>query len=139
MVNKKQVETILKINGLTSRSPDEQIRSLLLSARFNKDEIDTALLVLRENKITRQQTLDGLHKVFRTDNALKPREISSLLGVDMNVDTLPVSTRRRAIVGWQFILVWLLAVMLAVTGILFYMYVNNIGLFHPSTHLLSLN
>jgi hypothetical protein len=83
MINRRQVENILKINGVTPTSADQEIRSVLLSARYNKDEVDSAIMVLRQNVKTNETTVEGLHKVFRTDLALKPSEVSDLLGVQI--------------------------------------------------------
>ena len=41
MIKRDQIESILKINGVAPSSPDEQIRLVLLSARYSKDEVDT--------------------------------------------------------------------------------------------------
>ena len=54
MLQKKDIETILKINGVSAVAPDEEIRTVLLSARYNNDEVDTAIMVLRENMKTHQ-------------------------------------------------------------------------------------
>jgi len=94
VLQKKQIETILKINGVNPTAPDEEIRSVLLSARYNDDEIDTAIMVLRENVNTKESHVDGLHKVFRTNETLKSQEISSLLGIDVEIDDLPYFTEK---------------------------------------------
>lgn len=133
MINREQVEAILKINGVAPGSPDESIRSVLLSARYSKDEVDTAIMVLRENSLTNKTRVDGLHKIFRTDEALKPDEISQLLGIEVDItDEVAPQSKARDFSGLQYISVWLLSVLLAVSSILFYMYIHKIGLFHPS-------
>jgi hypothetical protein len=135
MINLNQVETILKINGAASSSPDEEIRSILLNARYNKDEVDTALMILRENVKTKQTRVEGLHKIFRSDEALQPDEISSLLGIDMEVDQIRSSQRANNISGVQHAVVWFLSLIVAVSGIMLYMYANEFGIFHPSVGL----
>jgi hypothetical protein len=140
MMDKHQLESILKINGLAPSSPDEEIRSLLLSARFNKDEIDTALLVLRENTITHEENVDGLHKVFRTDTSLKPKEISSLLGINVSLDhKITAGARGREMTLFQFLLLLLLSIFLVVIVTAIYMYSNNVGAFHPSVNVMKNN
>jgi hypothetical protein len=132
-MQKEQIETILKINGVAPTSPDEEIRSVLLSARFNKDEVDAAIMILRENVITNETRVDGLHKVFRSDRSLKPQEISRLLGVDVDIDEITVITRRsRDLSPFQYAVVWFLAIILALGGIATYMYNEQVGPFHPS-------
>ena len=133
MINREQIESILKINGVTPAAPDEHIRSILLSARYNKDEVDTAIMVLRQNTKTHQTRVDGLHKIFRSDEALQPAEISQLLGIEVDVND-PVQThgKSRDFSIVQKVFVWVLSVMVAVAGILFYMYLHKIGIFYPS-------
>lgn len=133
MIKREQVEAILKINGVAPGSPDETIRSVLLSARYSKDEVDTAIMVLRENTKTNKTRVDGLHKVFRSDQALKPHEISQLLGIEVDVtDEVVVNSKSRDFSTLQYMIVWLLSVVVAVAGILMYMYLYKVGIFHPT-------
>lgn len=118
---------------MSSSSPDEHIRSVLLSARYNKDEVDTALMVLREDLNTKQTRVDGLHKIFRSDESLRPKEISKLLGIEVDASQfVPAEQKHRNYAAIQYIVVWFFSVALAVTGIMFYMYINQVGLFHPT-------
>lgn len=138
MISRDQIESILKINGVSTGSPDEQIRSILLSARYSKDEVDTAIMVLREDTKTKQTRVDGLHKVFRSGEALKPEEISQLLGIDVSIeDAIRTRNKRQELSIAQYAVVWVLSVAVAVSGILFYMYLHQIGVFHPGIQLTS--
>jgi len=133
MIKRSQIEKILKVNGVATTSPDEHIRSVLLSARFNKDEVDTAIMVLRENKDTKQVRVDGLHKVFRTDEALQPKEISELLGIEVDASTFyRPQAHTSTYAGIQYVTVWLFSVFFAVATVLAIMYMNEVGPFHPS-------
>lgn len=137
MINREQIETLLKINGVSASAPDENIRSILLSARYSKDEVDTAIMVLREDAKTKQTRVDGLHKVFRTNEALQPHEVSALLGIDVEVsipDTLKERNKARRLNAWQFMAVWLMSIVVAVSSIMFYMYMQKVGVFHPSVY-----
>ncbi len=134
MLDKRHIESILKINGLANSSPDEEIRSMLLSARFNNDEVETALMVLRENTKTNQTHVDGLHKVFRSDQTLKPSEISQLLGIHVDIAT-PMERRsaaRRYTLLHVFLL-WSTSIIIALTAVMLYMYYQDIGVFHPTS------
>jgi hypothetical protein len=133
MINRRQVENILKINGVTPTSADQEIRSVLLSARYNKDEVDSAIMVLRQNVKTNETTVEGLHKVFRTDLALKPSEVSDLLGVQIDVsEKVSVSRNIQGFSLFQLLIIWVLSVLLALLGILMLMYQYKIGFFHSS-------
>lgn len=133
MIDPGHVKKILEINGVSTESSDDSIRSVLLSARYNKDEIDTALLVLRQDNDTNEVRVEGLHKVFRTNQALAPKEISQLLGIEVNASGFVepgVATRTPS--KWQFFFVWFLSVAFAACGMLFFMHMSQIGPFHPS-------
>ncbi|MFM2424279.1 MAG: hypothetical protein RLZZ70_670 [Candidatus Parcubacteria bacterium] len=84
MLTRQSIESLLKANGIPPTAPDEEIRSVLISARFAENDVDTALLVLKENKVTSQAHVDTLHKVFHSDERLSPADISSLLGIEVN-------------------------------------------------------
>ncbi len=132
MLQKKDIETILKINGVSAVAPDEEIRTVLLSARYNNDEVDTAIMVLRENMKTHQTKVEGLHKIFRTDEALKPSEISALLGIDVQIDEITTpQDRSRENNFFQSSLVVIFATVFAVIGVVIAMYVYEVGIFHP--------
>lgn len=133
MINREHIESILKINGVVPGSPDEEIRSVLMSARYSKDEVDTAIMVLRENIKTKTTRVEGLHKIFRTDEALRPDEISQLLGIEVDIDqSIKIRSHSNDLSGLHYMVVWVLSVVLAVSGILLYMYLHRMGVFHPS-------
>lgn len=135
MIDRNHIEKILKINGMSPAEPDDTIRSVLLSARYDKDEIDTALMVLREDSETKRIRVEGLHKVFRTDDALQPREISDLLGIEVNLNSYhPEPIEKQRITLATVMLVWIMSVGFAVIGIFLFMHMNSVGIFHPSVH-----
>lgn len=136
MIKRSQIEKILHVNGVSTTSPDDDIRSVLLSARFDKDEVDTAIMVLRENKTTKQIRVDGLHKVFRSDEALDPKEISELLGIEVDASAFyqpKIESGATTMVGVQYVTIWLLSVFFAVLTVLMFMYFNQVGPFHASS------
>ncbi len=134
MLQRQQIESILKINGVSSTSPDEEIRSVLLSARFNDDEIDTAILVLKENKKTNISRVDGLHKIFRSGEALHPSEISTLLGIEVNIVELSNKkvVEAKKLVLFQGIIITIIALALALLGVFVAMFIYKVGIFHPT-------
>ena len=58
MIEKRSVEAFLKVNGIPATAKDEEIRSVLLSARWNNNEVDTALMVLKENVLSNETHVD---------------------------------------------------------------------------------
>lgn len=133
MLDKASIEKILKINGVEPSSPNEVIRSVLLSARFKEEEIDTALMVLREDTVTTKTRVDGLHKIFRSDEVLKPNEIARLLGISVDVSEAEIKERRdRNLRPMHYFIVACLATVLACSVLLLCMYYLSIGPFHPT-------
>lgn len=133
MIKQTQIEKILKINGVSPSSPEDHIRSVLLSARFDKEEVDAAVMVLRENRNTKQVKVEGLHKVFRSDESLQPQEISALLGIDVDASSFyRPQEEPSTVVGVQYVTIWIVSVIFAVITVLTTMYVNQVGPFHPS-------
>jgi ABC-type Na+ efflux pump permease subunit len=138
MMKRNQIESLLKLNGVNSTAPDEQIRSVLLSARYTQDEVDTAIMVLRQNTKTNETHVDGLHKVFRTNAGLRPNEISQLLGIDVQVSgrvTTDENEDNRRLSGFQNLIITFLSIVVAMLGLAFYMYIYKIGIFYPGSEL----
>lgn len=136
MVNKKHVESLLKANGVPATAADEEIRSVLLSAKWNHNEVDTALMVLKENKIDHTTRVDTLHKVFQTDGRLSSSEISALLGIDVyidNEDELKSHYHRLSVDRLQSFVALVLSLIIAFTSLGYVMYKENIGPFHPTS------
>lgn len=134
MIDRKHIESVLKLNGLESTAHDEEIKSVLLSARFNEDEVDTAIMVLRENKFSHKTKVDGLHKIFRSDESLNSSEISSLLGIDVQLEKkIEAGIKARRLTFISQTLLVIVSIVIALLGITLYMYAFNIGIFHPTS------
>lgn len=139
MFDRKHIERILKINGVSLPAPDEEIRSVLLGARYRDEEVDMALMVLKETITQSDQSADSLQKLIRTDQSLSAKEISKLLGIEVTLT--PKSEMRKSPSSPQLtlghhIVIWLLAAIIGVFGILLAMYVLEFGIFHPSSAIL---
>jgi hypothetical protein len=131
MISRQQIETILKINGLDQTAPDEHIKSVLISARFNQDEVDTALTVLRENNITKEVRADGMHKIFSSSETLQPHEIAELLHINVESTSFaePETNWNHMVIA-QYIFVIVGAFTVAAAGLMYYMYQYEIGFFN---------
>lgn len=133
-MNKNQIQSVLKINGCTGDCSDEQIREILLGARYSEAEVERALQILRERDLTQTVRADGLHTVFYTDNHLRASEISGLLGIDVDVDFDTRKAKEEQVPRFTFfeiIVIAALASVFAISGTVLYMYMNQIGIFHP--------
>lgn len=134
MIDRTHIEKILKINGLAPTAADEEIRSVLVSAKWHKDDVETALTVLRENVKTHQTRTDTLHNVFLTDEKLSPEAIESLLGIEVEISSADLKTlknSRRHINTWQILTIAGYALGFALVSLAALMYWMQIGIFHP--------
>ncbi len=134
MIDKHHVEELLRLNGVQATAPDEEIKSVLISARWHEKDVETALLVLRENKQSHETHVERLNKVFTSDDALQPELISSLLGVDVDVSHLSHrginrKPRRNVTLG-QAIQIGILSTTLSCVCIVGAMWYMDIGFFH---------
>ncbi len=136
MITRNELLEILKINGIPIDSSDDYISSVLLTVRYTKEEIKDALLVLRNGDSAEDKSKNGLHKLFRSDGSLRPDEITQLLGIEVEQkDIIKHTTKKHAISPQQLIFMWAFSFVLAGVGILVYMYVSQVGIFHPSVTL----
>jgi hypothetical protein len=136
MLERAHIEKLLKLNGVEATAPDEQIKSVLLSARWHKNDVETALLVLRENTKNHQTHVDSLHKVFRTDEGLKPETISALLGIDVAVTQEVLDQKNRKfkhmISAGQMMQIGLVSLSVSLIFVLASMWYLEMGLFHAT-------
>lgn len=132
MIDRKHIEQFLSVNGMTPDSPDEEIRSLLISARWHHHDVETALVVLREDPKTRKQRIDTVHRVFNAEQRLNPETISSLLGMDVEVDSVVADHRkdlRRRYLSQIYSIV-ILSVVASFVFLFALMWFMQVGVFH---------
>lgn len=132
MIDRNRIEKILKINGLSSTSPEEEIRSILISARWEQDDVETALTVLRENKVTGASRVDTLHNVFLSDRRLSPEAIEDLLGIEVEMTSTDLNSLKVSRNNYSFLQIFgiiFYGSLLAVALVLGTMYFNNFGFF----------
>ena len=83
MVEREHIENFLRLNGIPTHSDDEVIRSALVGAKWHENDVEVALMVLRENIVDHSKQVTTLHRRLRSDRQLSPETISALLGVDV--------------------------------------------------------
>jgi len=133
MIDKQQLETLLRANGITPFSKNEEIRSMLLSARWSKNEVDTALMILRENTVNKETTVNTVHKVFRSDERLSPSEIKSLLGIDVAISDSSKESyteQRIAVERRSAHIAIALSILIAVASVVYVMHREQAGFFY---------
>ena len=134
MIDRRHIEQILRLNGLAPTAPNEAIRSILISARWSKEDVETAITVLREDVNTHKSRVDTLHDVFLADRTLSSEAIHSLLGIDVQLDSSKLETlrmRRNNLYRWQVMSIFMIAIFVALGFIIGMMYVEGFGPFHP--------
>jgi len=138
MFQRQQVEQLLRLNGVSTDDSDDQIKSVLISAQWHKDDVETAILVLRENVNDQKTRVDSLHKVFRSDDHLRPETISSLLGIEMDVTSQELEQRQKIASGRmqprQILLVAVMALTVSLIFVVASMMYLEMGLFYKTMH-----
>ena len=86
MIDRTHIEKILKLNGLGPESPDEEIKQLLISARWHENDVETALVILRKNPHENTHKIGGVQDVLRTEAKIAPETLNALLGIDVEVN-----------------------------------------------------
>ncbi len=135
MIEKRNVEAFLKVNGIPPTAKDEEIRSVLLSARWNNNEVDTALMVLKENMVNNETHVDTLHKVFNSDDRLSSAEITKLLGIDVNLSDhnfADINKKYNQTLNHSALITLILSVVIAVSSIGYLMYQEQAGVFYDT-------
>lgn len=136
MFQKNHIEKILRLNGLEPTASDEEIKSILISARWHADDVDAAILVLRENTVTHQTHIDSLHKVFQSDDRLRPETISALLGIEMDLPaTLSESKKKGSqsrLSSQQIMNITIVSLSLSLIFVLAAMWYLKMGIFHQT-------
>lgn len=135
MIEKRNIEAFLKVNGIPPTAKDEEIRSVLLSARWNNNEVDTALMVLKENTKNNETHVDTLHKVFNSDDRLSSSEISKLLGIDVTLsdqDVTDINAKHQLSKNSTALITFILSIIIAVSSIGYLMYKEKAGVFHTT-------
>lgn len=136
MTTKKEVETILRLNGISVDASDEVIRSVLLKINPNQDSVEEAMTALRKTDTymaKKKPESDGLQKLFFTDTKLKPSEISQYLGIEVEQTDVIIShskSKQNEIPAQHLIVIWFAALVLAMVIILVYMYTERVGIFY---------
>lgn len=129
MIHKDLVEQYLRANGVEPSAPDDEIKEVLFSAKWHHDDIDTALMVLREDPETHQTHVDSLHKVFHSDERLQPETISALLGIDVTIKNDEQRAKENRMAASSVVSMVVVACALSSTFVLVAMWYLKIGVF----------
>ncbi len=133
MFERAHIEKFLKLNGVEPSAPDEEIKSVLISARWHQNDVETALLILRENTHNHETHVDTLRRVFRSDEHLQPETISALLGIDVHIPSDDIDHKRFShsrMSARQMMQIGLVSLSVSVVFVLASMWYLQMGVFH---------
>lgn len=89
MIDRAHIEKILKLNGLAPDSPDDEIKALLISAKWHERDVETALVVLREDS-HQEKSISAVRQVLHSDEKIiSSTDLQSLLGMEVDVRSVP--------------------------------------------------
>lgn len=127
------MEMLLKLHGVSRASPSAEVAAILEAARYSQKDISDSLSNV-PLPTPSASYISGLHKVIRTDANLQPSEVSSLLGIEVQIDESMVRTHRdRSTSAPQLLLILALSVFIAMGTLIYAMYEHRVGPFHPTT------
>lgn len=133
MIDRDQIERLLRLNGVSSDAGDEKIAALLQQLNWGKSDIERGLKVLHgEPEAVGGQAGGILARLSRTDEAMSPAMVTALLGIEMNVRDKDISARRQHSEGLtlgQVVSIIGAAVLMACIYIIVSMWVLKIGFF----------
>ncbi len=133
MLDRKQIETLLRIQDVPVSASDETIRVVLQKARYTEAEIVTALDILRNNSKVSDSTQTKFNNFTRSESKLAPAEISSLLGIDITVSEISQErAESKRSLTTQTIIIGFFTVLFGIVGFVLSLYANQAGPFHPA-------
>jgi len=136
MIQREQIEKMLRVNGVSPTDSEDEIKSVLISAQWHKNDVEAAILVLRENKTDHKTHVDSLHKIFRSDDRLSPEAVTSLLGIEMNMTSKDIKKRhkreRGGMTPFQMLKVTIVSLILSFLFVYAAMWYLHIGMFHQT-------
>jgi len=133
MLTREAVEEFLLANGVKPSDPEDKIKSVLLSANWDNDEVDAAVFVLRESDQAVNKSRQ-LNTLFNSDEKLDPSSVGKLLGISMEITpgqrgVTVVNPRRRLTLKG---LLTIILISLGLSAAVMYggMYYLELGPFH---------
>ena len=136
MLQRHYIEQLLKMNGVSIDNSDDEIKAVLVNARWHQNDIQAAVLVFREDAANPATHEDSIHAVFRSDERLRPETISALLGIDSHITSKDIENYNRRAKGRmqpsQILLVACMALSLSVIFVCASMFYLEMGLFHKT-------
>ncbi|MEX0930780.1 MAG: hypothetical protein WDZ68_00625 [Candidatus Paceibacterota bacterium] len=134
MFIKEHIERIVRVNGLSHDSSDEEIREAIGYAKgLNLNE---AIAIFREDKdaieYLENKKPDFQDNLLAVSGRLRPDSIKRLLGIDLEIDYEKLNIARegrKSVSIWQIVGIALFSVLFALLAGMFVMKFYEINLF----------
>lgn len=98
MFTKEHLQKILRVNGLSSESSDEEIKKIIAYAKGQ--DVNEAIALLREEQVTdvsnKDKKPDFQTNLLAVEGRLKPASIKRLLGIDLEVNYADLEEARES-------------------------------------------
>ena len=134
MLEKNAILQFLKVNGLPAEASDEEVKALLIKARWHEKDVAEALTLLRANPETSESNTQ--ERAYIHGDKLRPETISALLSIDVEVvgSKLGKTAPQRSVYSaWHAVcIIAIFAVLLAVATLVVAMWYFDMGFFHNS-------
>lgn len=85
MINKSQTEQILRLNGLTSEATPEEVRTVLVRARWHKDDVEAAIEALHRKPDKVSVEHNPKTSIMNSDHRIAPETLNAVLGIDVEL------------------------------------------------------
>lgn len=136
MLSRESIEKILVDNGVAPTAPDEDIKSALIRANWKNEDVQTALIVLRENKKTHETHVDAVQNLFRGNAKLDPKDINALLGIEVDLTPKDIYIKQKRARGkasfGQVLEICFMSFVLSLIFIISAMWFFKVGMFHQT-------
>lgn len=140
MLDKHFVESFLRLNNADTKMSDAEVHDVLARAGWSEPEISAAIALLRGTANMHMPPVNGVGASFRPDMEISSTQLSSLLGVNVNIDPAKmhypagvVSPGRQTLVQvFQIFAVITLSLALAAALGVSLLYYLQIGPFDPT-------
>lgn len=142
MIQKTHLENFLRINGIPPTAADEEIRTALISAKWQNDDVEVALMVLKGHTREEDFKVVSARRLLHSDSRIEPEQLSELLGIEIKGRDGHVTEYYSKYVTEERpdshgILIILGGLVIAAVTLLAGMYLFQVGPFHVPESLLS--
>lgn len=135
MLDKLTIKRILRTNGVKEDAPEEEVRDVLLAARWHEEDVDVAIAILNETYVEEQTADEQKADIIMGDKKLRPETISSLLGLETVVSMKQHHTSNSKFKSntRQVVLIVLIgSVLITAVAVIAIMWHLDMGWFHYS-------